>query len=330
MQTSTLLIKKMYELVSKLYIKNSTGFQFVMFVFLSCLLVYLTCLVLIRSYRKTRVQVRQHRYINQLVNSEKTGLYMLSCLQAEHYLANYELQFRDIVHGAQSQIIWFDGQQKTRKVIVYLHGFSATHQELQPLPQQLAQYYQANLLLPRLSGHARHGHCLAKVHYHDWFDDMWRIIQIASVMGDEIILLGNSTGASLINYLLQQPKLLKLLPAKVIANVQLSPNFAINHPLIHLLKLPFVSWFLSRFYRGNYKVPAFNSQHLKFWTTAYPLRSVVSLQRLLDWLHTSHMGRIFTPTLFVYNQFDPVVKVSAIKKAIQGYGAKILGVEVAV
>lgn len=54
------------------------------------------------------------------------------------YLAQSEAQFDDIVPGAEKTIVWSgEPGQKTPLSVIYLHGFSATRQEIAPLPEEL-------------------------------------------------------------------------------------------------------------------------------------------------------------------------------------------------
>jgi len=54
----------------------------------------------------------------------------------------------------QSTIVWYDSiPKKTDYSFVYLHGWSASHEEGAPLHKLLAKRYGANLYLPRIAGH---------------------------------------------------------------------------------------------------------------------------------------------------------------------------------
>ena len=66
----------------------------------------------------------------------------------DQYLTNVEAFHRDIRPGAEKQMIWFDPATKSKQPysIVYLHGFSATLEEIRPVPDILAQALQANIV----------------------------------------------------------------------------------------------------------------------------------------------------------------------------------------
>ena len=53
--------------------------------------------------------------------------------------------------GNEARIIWADSAQpkKTKIVFMYVHGFSASPMEGDPLHREVAQHFGANLLLPK-------------------------------------------------------------------------------------------------------------------------------------------------------------------------------------
>jgi hypothetical protein len=57
--------------------------------------------------------------------------------------------------GNDARIIWADSAQpkKTKVVFMYVHGFSASPMEGDPLHREVAKKFGANLLLARVAGH---------------------------------------------------------------------------------------------------------------------------------------------------------------------------------
>jgi hypothetical protein len=72
------------------------------------------------------------------------------------YLETMESRFDDIRPDSHNRVIWA-GEQETRTAlsIVYFHGFSASSQEIRPVPDLLAQAFGANLVYTRFRGHGR-------------------------------------------------------------------------------------------------------------------------------------------------------------------------------
>ena len=87
----------------------------------------------------------------------------------DRYLAASEAQFADIVPNTEKAIIWAGASHvKTPVSVVYLHGFSATRQEVVPLADIVAAELGANLFYTRLTGHGRSGEAMAEATVNDW------------------------------------------------------------------------------------------------------------------------------------------------------------------
>ena len=74
------------------------------------------------------------------------------------YLAAEEGEYDDIIPGTQKRIVWAgEAGARTTFSIVYIHGFSATSEEIRPVPDNVAEALGANLYYTRLAGHGRGG-----------------------------------------------------------------------------------------------------------------------------------------------------------------------------
>jgi len=72
------------------------------------------------------------------------------------YLKKTEEQFLDIKEGVAKKVIWAnETNKKTPIAIVYIHGFTASSEEVRPLPDKIANDLNANLFFTRLTGHGR-------------------------------------------------------------------------------------------------------------------------------------------------------------------------------
>lgn len=86
------------------------------------------------------------------------------------YFESVESGFDDITPGVEKRVIWQDGfkEQRTPVSILYVHGFSATSEEIRPVPDRLADALGANLVYTRLTGHGRGGDAMAEATVNDW------------------------------------------------------------------------------------------------------------------------------------------------------------------
>ena len=226
---------------------------------------------------------------------------------------NEQEKAHQIKPGNQAEIIWADSSHRqTEYAVVYLHGFSATKEEGNPVHRNFAKSINANLYLSRL---ADHGIDTISPMQNITADRLWESAKqayaIGKKLGKKVILVGTSTGGTLaLQLAATYPEINSL--------ILLSPNIEINDDKAWLLNNP---WGLqmARLVTGGEEriVKDKTAEYKKYWYTNYKLESVVALQELLE---TSMDDDVFAtvkqPTLMLYyykneQAQDPVVKVSA-------------------
>ena len=115
----------------------------------------------------------------------------------EGYLRESEAKFSDIVPGTEKTIIWAsEPGQKTPLSIRYLHGFSATRQEVAPLSDNLAAKLGANLYYPRVTGHGRSEAAMAETTVNDWINDSHEALLMAQEVGEKVIVIGEDVAGT--------------------------------------------------------------------------------------------------------------------------------------
>lgn len=104
-----------------------------------------------------------------------------------------------IVDGAEKRIRWFGDLegQRSEYVVVYLHGFSATRQEIAPVGEIIADALEANMFETRLEGHGLAERALTDASAEDWLVDGVESLAVGRALGEKIVLIGTSTGATL-------------------------------------------------------------------------------------------------------------------------------------
>lgn len=231
-----------------------------------------------------------------------------------------EARHADIVPGTEKNISWFaQPNTKTAISIVYLHGFSATHKELSPMTEQLAQKLEANVFYSRLTGHGRSDDAMAEATTMAWKLDATEAYDVGALIGHRVVLIGTSTGGTLSTWLSAQPFV-----DKVLANILVSPNFAVKSSGAWVLKNPVGLWLakqLSGDYRGFEPV---NDFHAKYWTERYPLDALVPMLELLDEVDELDKSRVTIPQMMVYSPNDQVIDVDkALETAQEFTSAKV-------
>ena len=95
--------------------------------------------------------------------------------------------------GNEARVIWADSTQptKTKIVFMYVHGFSASPMEGDPLHREVAKKFGANLLLARVAGHGvpDSDSTYATVTADDYYQSVENYYAIAKKLGDEVVVL---------------------------------------------------------------------------------------------------------------------------------------------
>ncbi|MGZ8557555.1 MAG: alpha/beta hydrolase [Chitinophagaceae bacterium] len=233
----------------------------------------------------------------------------------------------------EARIIWLNDsvKEKTDFAVVYLHGFSASQEEGDPVHIQFAKKMGCNLYLSRL---AEHGIDTIDAMINLTADKLWNSAKeayaIGKQLGKKVILLGTSTGGTLALKLAAEY-------ADIAGLILLSPNIAINDPLAWVANN---HWGLqiARLVKGKYNITDDTMAiEKKYWYNKYRMESVTEMQELLETtMKASLFKNIKQPVLLLYyykdvQHQDKTVKVSAMKKMFRQLGtADSLKREVAV
>lgn len=210
-----------------------------------------------------------------------------------------------IVAGTEKRIIWRDGvHTRTPFAVVYLHGFSATRQEIHPVPLRVARALGANLFETRLTGHGRRREEMVGVKAENWLRDGAEALAIGAAIGERLVVVGTSTGATLALTLARHP-----LFANVDSLILLSPNFGPAAAGSELATGPYGPQ-LTRLMAGDeHTWIAANDEQERFWTTRYPTDAIIEMLRLVK-LADSLTDEIRVPSaLLIYSPQDDVVSV---------------------
>lgn len=213
----------------------------------------------------------------------------------------------------EARIIWYDSlKQKTPYSIVYLHGFSASQMEGDPVHRQIAKTFGCNLFLNRLPGH---GIDTLDALINLTADNLWasfkESLAIGKAIGDNVILMSTSTGGTGALYLAAH------YPEDVHALISMSPNIEINNSSAFILNNP---WGLqiARLVMGT-KSRSLGGDSItsNYWTRTYRLEALVSLQEFVEKTMTSEtFSKVNAPSLTLYyykneKEQDPQVRVDA-------------------
>ena len=235
------------------------------------------------------------------------------------YLMVQEKKFNDITIGVQKRVIWADKVgKKTPLSIIYIHGFSATSEEIRPVPDQIASALKANLYYTRLTGHGRSPMAMAEPNVADWMSDMAEAIAIGRKIGQRIIVISTSTGSTLSATAALNP----ILSRDISGFIFISPNFGINNPFAKLLTWPAARWWVPLIAgKMRHSTPR-NKQHSKFWTTTYPTIAAIPMAAIVKAVTEQDFSKVTIPALFYFSLEDKVVDPEATKNMTRKWGGR--------
>ncbi len=220
------------------------------------------------------------------------------------WLAQREATFPDVRPGAGKEIVWAGAAgTKTPLAVVYLHGFSATKEEIRPVPDEVARALGANLFFARLAGHGRTGEALAAASAEDWLHDYAEAMEIGRRLGDRVIVIGTSTGGTLAAVGATDPTLSQGLAGVVL----ISPNFALNSAAAAILDLPFAPTWGPWVAGAERSYEPANEDHGRFWTTSYPTVAVFPMATLMRAARAQDWAAVTIPALFLVSPQDRVI-----------------------
>lgn len=235
----------------------------------------------------------------------------------EAWIAAGEARHPDIVPGAEKTVVWaHPDRRRTPLAIVYLHGYTATRQEVAPLCDRLARALGANLFYTRLTGHGRAPAALGEATAEDWLRDAAEALAVGQRLGERVIVVGTSTGGTLALWLAQRPQ-----TAALAAQILISPNLGPHDARADLLAGPWGYALQRRLIGEEYRWQPANGLQARYWTWRYPARALVPMMALVKAVRASPLEDITVPTLVIHSPRDTVVSPARIREAYARLGS---------
>ncbi|MEM8553614.1 MAG: alpha/beta fold hydrolase, partial [Pseudomonadota bacterium] len=186
------------------------------------------------------------------------------------WLAAQEAEVPQLRDNAHKRVVWAgEPGAKTPLSVIYVHGFSASSEELRPVPDALAEALGANLHFTRLSGHGRDSAAMAQFTVRDLADDLAQALAVGRTIGERVIVVGTSMGGALSSLAALDPEY-----GTDIAGLALfAPAFRIPAPGRQFMAMPYVRhWGPYVMGKTRSFIPA-NDAQAAAWTYSYPLVS---------------------------------------------------------
>ena len=236
------------------------------------------------------------------------------------WLADSEARFPGILPGTARRIVWAgEAGKRTPLAVVYLHGFSASLHEIRPVPDEVARLLGANLYFVRLTGHGQDGEALAAATAEDWLADTAQAMAIARRLGDRVVVIGTSTGATLASFAAVDPEMSKGLAGVVM----ISPNFGLRPFAAHLLDLPLAPVWGPWVAGAERSFVPVNADHARYWTLRYPTAALFPMAALVRQARTLDLAAATMPLLLIHAAADQVTDPARLQAVADGWGGTV-------
>lgn len=223
--------------------------------------------------------------------------------QLDGWLAQSEAAYPDIRPGTAKGVVWHATPgTRTPWAVVYLHGYSATRLETAPLAERVAQQLGANLFHTRLTGHGRTGQAMGQATVQDWLADAVETVRIGRQLGDKVLVMGVSTGATLATWLATHPQ-----GQGVNAYAFVSPNYGPKDKRSELINGPWGQQ-LALALEGDMRGETSSDPREEIaWTSRHATRALFPMMALVKHVRESDLSTFTAPVLVLYSQRDETV-----------------------
>lgn len=234
------------------------------------------------------------------------------------YFESVESQFDDIVEGVEKRVVWQPGfkEQRTPFSVLYVHGFSASSEEIRPVPDMVADALGANLVYTRLQGHGRGSAAMSEGTASGWMRDLAEGLAAARAVGEQVIVLSTSTGGTLAAAGALNPELSK----DVAAIILVSPNFGVNDPFDFVPSWPGARIWLPVLMGDPRDVSGPDPLKNLYWTSTYSWEAVVPMSALVKDVVALDYTQAQVPALFWISEDDSVVRPDKTQKIASQWG----------
>jgi esterase/lipase len=243
------------------------------------------------------------------------------------FLQAKEAQNGNLKPDNEGQIIYADSAnpQKTKTVVLYIHGFSASPMEGNPLHKAIAKSLHANLVLARIEDHGEFptDSTMAKASADKFYQSVENYFALAKKLGDEVIVLGTSFGGAMSLVLATKHPEIKAL-------MLYGPCIAIKDPTAPLVDNPWGLQLARAVMRSDFRdIPSVSSGHKNYWSLHYRLEGIVAIQNFLTHEMTDEtFEKVKVPVFLGYyyqdeTHQDNVVSVQAMRDMFPKLGSKI-------
>jgi alpha-beta hydrolase superfamily lysophospholipase len=238
-------------------------------------------------------------------------------MQLPPWLAEQEAQWPDIREGLAKRVTWMQTVgERTPWSVVYVHGFTASRLETYPLAMQVAQALGANVFETRLAGHGRTPEAMGEPTVQDWLADMHEALTIGRQLGDRVLVMGVSTGATLATWKALRPE-----GQSDVAYVLISPNYGPKLKKAEIVNMPWGRELALKIEGPMRTGEPRNDAEAHAWTSSYPTQAVFPMMALVKRMRESDLSSFTAPVLMLYSPADETVEAQEIETLFPRIGS---------
>lgn len=242
--------------------------------------------------------------------------------ELERMIIERESSISNLKPDNEARIVWNNDELKKTKIsLVYIHGFSASQGEGAPIHTDIAKRYGFNLFLNRLAYHGIDKDAFKNLTLQDLLNSAAEALAIGEKLGDHIILMGTSTGASL-------SILLASLFKNIMGVIAYSPIVDFSSLRAKLVRSDFVKFAMKHILHYEY-VHSFNNktpEEEQYWYKDYHVKGLIALNQFVNTYMTEETFKKVTQPFFLgyyykdKKEHDPTVSVPKMLKMYQNLG----------
>jgi alpha-beta hydrolase superfamily lysophospholipase len=155
-------------------------------------------------------------------------------------------------------------------------------------------------------------------------DDAAEAMAIGRRLGERVVIMGSSTGATLGTLIASRPDL----SADLAGLVALSPNYALQNWRSFLLTIPFAREVIPYLGPATFGEASESAAVNANWTVTYPTAALLPMARLVEIVRGLDFASMRVPALFVYSPGDAVVDAARTVQVAGQWGAPHQTIEV--
>ncbi|NNM55373.1 MAG: alpha/beta fold hydrolase [Spirochaetales bacterium] len=207
--------------------------------------------------------------------------------------------------GCEKVIIWPQGRPRRAPLaIVYIHGYSGTRRDISPTVETLAHDLQAPVFFTRLAGHGLIHDPHRGVKLFDWKQDLKEALAIGHALGEKVIVIGTSAGATLALW-----SALEGLAADAL--ILTSPLLVARQSGAFLLQMPLLKYLVKALLGPWMSFPPQNTLQAEIWDCKHRTDSLIPLLALAQKVRQTSPRHLQTPVLSFISPQDKVASAPA-------------------